>query len=84
MPRLAIIDDIPCFAHTGPEALTDVGSLPDSGIVCKGQWNGEEILGMRITFDKRYMTLAPVDSVIGLALKCAKLYVPIPKSRRNG
>lgn len=69
LPRLAIGDEIPCFALTGPEAGSDAGSLPDSGIVCKGQWNGEEILGMRLTFDKRYITLAPVATVIGLAFK---------------
>ena len=69
LPRLAVGDEIPCFALTGPEAGSDAGSLPDSGIVCKGQWNGEEILGMRLTFDKRYITLAPVATVIGLAFK---------------
>jgi acyl-CoA dehydrogenase len=69
LPRLAVGDDIPCFALTGPEAGSDAGSLTDSGIVCKGQWNGEEILGMRLTFDKRYITLAPVATVIGLAFK---------------
>ncbi|MFT6778488.1 MAG: acyl-CoA dehydrogenase [Paraglaciecola sp.] len=69
LPRLASGDEIPCFALTGPEAGSDAGSLPDSGIVCKGQWNGEEILGMRLTFDKRYITLAPVATVIGLAFK---------------
>ena len=69
LPRLAVGDEIPCFALTGPEAGSDAGSLPDSGIACKGQWNGEEILGMRLTFDKRYITLAPVATVIGLAFK---------------
>ena len=69
LPRLAVGDDIPCFALTGPEAGSDAGSLPDSGIICKGQWNGEEIVGMRLTFDKRYITLAPVATVIGLAFK---------------
>jgi acyl-CoA dehydrogenase len=69
LPRLAVGDEIPCFALTGPEAGSDAGSLPDSGIVCRGQWNGEEILGMRLTFDKRYITLAPVATVIGLAFK---------------
>ncbi|MFT5838775.1 MAG: acyl-CoA dehydrogenase [Flavobacteriales bacterium] len=69
LPRLAVGDEIPCFALTGPEAGSDAGSLPDRGIVCKGQWNGEEILGMRLTFNKRYITLAPVATVIGLAFK---------------
>ena len=69
LPKLAVGDEIPCFALTGPEAGSDAGSLPDSGIVCKGLWNDEEILGMRLTFDKRYITLAPVATVIGLAFK---------------
>jgi acyl-CoA dehydrogenase len=69
LPRLAVGEEIPCFALTGPEAGSDAGSLPDSGTVCRGQWNGEEILGMRLTFDKRYITLAPVATVIGLAFK---------------
>ncbi len=69
LPKLAVGEEIPCFALTGPEAGSDAGSLPDTGIVCKGQWQGEEIVGMRLTFDKRYITLAPVATVIGLAFK---------------
>ncbi|MFT4938725.1 MAG: acyl-CoA dehydrogenase [Paraglaciecola sp.] len=69
LPRLAVGDEIPCFALTGPEAGSDAGSLPDTGIVCKGQWQGKEVIGMRLTFDKRYITLAPVATVIGLAFK---------------
>jgi acyl-CoA dehydrogenase len=69
LPRLAAGQEIPCFALTGPEAGSDAGSLPDSGVICKGVWQGEEILGMRLTFDKRYITLAPVATVIGLAFK---------------
>jgi acyl-CoA dehydrogenase len=73
LPRLAVGDEIPCFALTGPEAGSDAGSIPDRGIVCKGEWEGREVLGMRLTFDKRYITLAPVATVIGLAFK---LYDP--------
>lgn len=69
LPRLATGEEIPCFALTGPEAGSDAGSLPDTGIVCKGQWQGEEIVGLKLTFDKRYITLAPVATVIGLAFK---------------
>jgi acyl-CoA dehydrogenase len=69
LPRLAVGDEIPCFALTSPEAGSDAGAIPDTGIVCKGQWKGEEILGMNLTFDKRYITLAPVATVIGLAFK---------------
>ena len=73
LPRLASGDEIPCFALTSPEAGSDAGAIPDQGIVCKGEWEGEEVLGMRLTFDKRYITLAPVATVIGLAFK---LYDP--------
>ncbi len=69
LPRLATGEEIPCFALTGPEAGSDAGSLPDTGIVCKGQWQGQEVVGMKLTFDKRYITLAPVATVIGLAFK---------------
>ncbi|WP_218354985.1 acyl-CoA dehydrogenase FadE [Alteromonas lipotrueiana] len=69
LPRLADGSELPCFALTGPEAGSDAGAIPDVGIVCKGEWEGEEILGMRLTFDKRYITLAPVATVIGLAFK---------------
>ncbi|MBT0586379.1 acyl-CoA dehydrogenase FadE [Alteromonas oceanisediminis] len=69
LPRLAVGDEIPCFALTSPEAGSDAGAIPDVGIVCKGEWEGEEILGMRLTFNKRYITLAPVATVIGLAFK---------------
>ncbi|TPV59879.1 acyl-CoA dehydrogenase [Aestuariibacter sp. GS-14] len=73
LPRLAKGDEIPCFALTSPEAGSDAGAIPDQGIVCKGEWEGEEVLGMRLTFDKRYITLAPVATVVGLAFK---LYDP--------
>lgn len=69
LPRLAAGEEIPCFALTGPEAGSDAGAIPDKGIVCKGEWEGEEVLGMRLTFDKRYITLAPVATVVGLAFK---------------
>jgi len=69
LPRLAAGQEVPCFALTGPEAGSDAGAIPDVGVVCKGDWNGEEVLGMRLTFDKRYITLAPVATVIGLAFK---------------
>ena len=69
LPKLATGEEIPCFALTGPEAGSDAGSLPDTGIVCKGKWQGKEIVGLKLTFDKRYITLAPVATVIGLAFK---------------
>ncbi|MGI1943823.1 acyl-CoA dehydrogenase FadE [Shewanella glacialipiscicola] len=69
LPRLAKGLEVPCFALTSPEAGSDAGSIPDFGIVCKGQWEGEEILGMKLTWNKRYITLAPVATVLGLAFK---------------
>ena len=69
LPRLAEGKEIPCFALTSPEAGSDAGAIPDTGIVCKGEWNGEEVVGMKLTFNKRYITLAPVATVVGLAFK---------------
>ncbi|CAH1594907.1 acyl-CoA dehydrogenase FadE [Vibrio owensii] len=69
LPRLAEGKEIPCFALTSPEAGSDAGSIPDYGVVCKGEWQGEEVLGMRLTWNKRYITLAPVATVLGLAFK---------------
>ncbi len=73
LPRLARGEDVPCFALTGPRAGSDAASIPDTGIVCKGRWQGAEILGIRLNFSKRYITLAPVATVIGLAFR---LYDP--------
>ena len=69
LPRLASGEDIPCFALTGPRAGSDAASLPDSGIVCRGMWQGREIIGIKLNFSKRYITLAPVATVIGLAFR---------------
>jgi alkylation response protein AidB-like acyl-CoA dehydrogenase len=69
LPNLAIGKDIPCFALTSPEAGSDAGSIPDTGIVTKGMWKGEEVLGLSVTWDKRYITLAPIATVLGLAFK---------------
>lgn len=73
LPRLARGEDIPCFALTGPEAGSDAGSITDTGIVCQGEYEGKEILGIRLTWDKRYITLAPVATVLGIAFR---LYDP--------
>ncbi|HNV07535.1 MAG: acyl-CoA dehydrogenase [Dokdonella sp.] len=69
LPRLADGREIPCFALTGPYAGSDATSLPDYGIVCKGEWEGGNVLGVRLTFDKRYITLAPVATIVGLAFR---------------
>ena len=73
LPGLAAGTEIPCFALTSPQAGSDAASLIDSGVVCRGEWNGEEIVGIRLNWDKRYITLAPVATVLGLAFK---LYDP--------
>src|SRR5690606_30223889 len=69
LPRLAVGEEIPCFALTGPEAGSDAGAMTDVGIVCKGEYNGQQCLGISITWNKRYITLAPVATVLGLAFK---------------
>ncbi|XXN64015.1 acyl-CoA dehydrogenase FadE [Enterobacter ludwigii] len=69
LPRLARGDEIPCFALTSPEAGSDAGAIPDIGVVCMGEWQGQQVLGMRLTWNKRYITLAPIATVLGLAFK---------------
>ncbi|MCC7548192.1 MAG: acyl-CoA dehydrogenase [Burkholderiales bacterium] len=69
LPRLARGLEIPCFALTGPEAGSDAGSIPDFGIVCHGEHEGRRVLGMRVTWDKRYITLGPVATLLGLAFR---------------
>jgi len=74
LPRLASGEELPCFALTGPEAGSDAGAMPDSGIVERADFNGEkDVLGIRLNWNKRYITLAPVATVLGLAFK---LYDP--------
>lgn len=70
LPKLAIGQDMPCFALTGPDAGSDAGAIPDVGVVTKGMWEGKEVLGLSVTWDKRYITLAPIATVLGLAFKC--------------
>ncbi len=69
LPGLAKGTEVPCFALTGPEAGSDAGGIPDTGVVCKGQFEGQEVVGIRLNWDKRYITLAPVATVLGLAFK---------------
>ena len=73
LPGLADGSEIPCFALTSPQAGSDAASLIDTGIVCKGEWQGKTITGIRLNWSKRYITLAPVATVLGLAFK---LYDP--------
>ena len=73
LPRLADGREIPCFGLTGPTAGSDATSIPDYGIVCEGEWNGARVVGVRMNFEKRYITLAPVATIIGIAFR---LYDP--------
>nr|WP_115317029.1 acyl-CoA dehydrogenase [Legionella birminghamensis] len=69
LPRLADGREVPCFALTGPNAGSDAASIPDKGIVCKEKVDGKEVLGIRLNWNKRYITLCPVATVIGLAFR---------------
>ncbi|MBI3899462.1 MAG: acyl-CoA dehydrogenase [Gammaproteobacteria bacterium] len=74
LPRLARGEEVPCFALTGPEAGSDASAMPDYGVVCRGDFQGKrDVLGIRVTWEKRYITLGPVATVLGLAFK---LYDP--------
>ncbi len=73
LPRLARGEEIPCFALTSPEAGSDAGSMTDHGVVCHGDFQGKQIIGIKLNWSKRYITLAPIATVIGLAFK---LYDP--------
>jgi len=73
LPRLADGREVPCFGLTSTTAGSDATSIADHGIVCKGQWQGKETIGIQLTFEKRYITLAPVATVVGLAFR---LYDP--------
>lgn len=69
LPRLADGRDIPCFGLTSPEAGSDAASMIDTGIICKGEFEGREVLGLRLNWHKRYITLGPVATLLGLAFK---------------
>jgi acyl-CoA dehydrogenase len=69
LPRLAKGLDVPCFALTNPHAGSDAAAIPDAGVVCKGMWEGREVVGMRVTWEKRYITLGPVATLLGLAFR---------------
>ncbi len=73
LPRLACGDEIPCFALTAPEAGSDAGAMTDHGIVCYGEYEGKKVIGIRLTWNKRYITLAPIATVLGIAFR---LYDP--------
>ena len=73
LPRLAAAEEIPCFALTSPRVGSDATAITDTGVVCRGEYDGEEIIGIRLNWDKRYITLAPIATILGLAFK---LYDP--------
>lgn len=74
LPRLARGEEVPCFALTSPMAGSDAASITDSGVVCRDEFQGRKnVLGIRLNWEKRYITLAPVATVLGLAFK---LYDP--------
>lgn len=73
LPKLATGQEIPCFALTSSVAGSDAGAIQDQGIVCQGHFGGQQVVGIRLNWDKRYITLAPVATVLGLAFK---LYDP--------
>ena len=82
LPRLAKGLEIPCFALTSPDAGSDAASIPDFGIVCKGEHEGKRVLGMRVTWDKRYITLGPVATLLGLAFRALRSR-PSPRRRED-
>ena len=71
--RLARGQEVPCFALTGPFAGSDAGAIPDYGVVCRGEFAGKTVTGIRLNWEKRYITLAPAATLLGLAFK---LYDP--------
>lgn len=74
LPRLAKGEDVPCFGLTGPDSGSDAGAMPDTGVVCIGSFDGkDDVLGVRLNWEKRYITLAPVATLLGIAFK---LYDP--------
>jgi len=70
LPRLARGQEMPCFALTSPEAGSDAGGIPDFGVVCRDTWEGRpDVLGIRLTWEKRYITLGPIATLLGLAFR---------------
>ncbi len=69
LPRLATGEEIPCFGLTNPWAGSDAVGMPDCGVVCKGKYKGKSVLGFRVNWEKRYITLGPVATLLGLAFK---------------
>jgi acyl-CoA dehydrogenase len=69
LPRLASGEDIPCLALTGPASGSDAATMRDIGTVTRGTYAGADTIGIRASWDKRYITLAPDATLIGIALQ---------------
>ncbi|MCZ8388767.1 acyl-CoA dehydrogenase [Achromobacter xylosoxidans] len=69
LPRLADGREVPCFGLTSPEAGSDAASMVDTGVVCRQVVDGRELIGVSLNWHKRYITLGPVATVLGLAFK---------------
>lgn len=69
LPRLARGTEVPAFALTSEDAGSDASAMEDTGVICKGRWKGKEVLGIRLNWSKRYITLGPICTVLGLAFK---------------
>jgi len=69
LPRLARGDEVPCFALTGPTSGSDAATMRDVGIVVRGLHDGRDVVGIRVSWDKRYITLAPEATLVGLAFR---------------
>src|SRR4030095_617600 len=69
LPRLARGGEVPVLALTSSAAGSDAGAMPDNGVVCHGEWQGKNVLGFRLNWSKRYITLAPVATLLGLAFR---------------
>jgi len=69
LPRLATGEEVPCFGLTNPDAGSDASAIPDEGVICRGTFEGQDIIGIRINWSKRYITMGPVATIIGVAFK---------------
>lgn len=69
LPKLAKGLEMPCFALTGIHSGSDATNMTDIGVICRGQFEGKEIVGVKLSWNKRYITLAPVATLLGLAVK---------------
>ena len=69
LPRLAKGIEVPCFALTGPTSGSDAATMRDVGYVTKGRHEGKEVIGIRASWEKRYITLAPQATLVGLAMR---------------